>query len=67
MMDIEKAKDFIYRNVRPLDLARWQYLFENGKKEDVFKILAKYQNEDGGLGHALEADCWNPNSSPIQT
>ena len=67
MMDIENAKDFIYRNARPLDLARWQYLFENGKKEDVLKILAKYQNEDGGFGHALEPDCWNPNSSPIQT
>lgn len=66
-MNIEKAKDFIYRNARPLDLARWQYLFENGKKEDVLKILAKYQNEDGGFGHALEPDCWNPNSSPIQT
>lgn len=26
-----------------------------------------YQNEDGGFGHALEADCWNPLSSPIQT
>jgi hypothetical protein len=29
--------------------------------------LAAYQNADGGFGHALEADAWNPNSSPIQT
>ena len=66
-MNIESARNFIYRNARPLDLARWQYLFENGSKEAVLKILATYQNEDGGFGHGLEPDCWNPNSSPIQT
>lgn len=66
-MNIEKARNFIYRNARPLDLARWQYLFENGSKEEVLKILASYQNEDGGFGHGLEPDCWNPNSAPIQT
>lgn len=66
-MDIEHAGKFIYRNARPLDLARWQYLFENGSREAVLNILAAYQNEDGGFGHGLEPDCWNPNSSPIQT
>lgn len=63
----EKARTFIYRNARPLDLARWRYHFENGSREDVLTALAAYQNEDGGFGHALEDDCWNPNSSPIQT
>ena len=66
-MNIEKAQEFIYRNARPLDLARWNYLFENGDKENVLKILSSYQNEDGGFGHGLEPDCWNPNSSPVQT
>ncbi|MGN0452430.1 MAG: hypothetical protein ACI4GZ_01360 [Ruminococcus sp.] len=66
-MDIKKAQRFIYQNARPLDLARWKYLFENGSKEDVLDALAIYQNGDGGFGHALEADCWNPESSPIQT
>lgn len=64
---LEKAKVFIYRNARPLDLARWQYHFENGSKEAVLTALAYYQNEDGGFAHALEPDAWNPNSSPIQT
>lgn len=63
----EKARKFVYRNARPLDLARWQYHFENGSQENVLKALAVYQNEDGGFGYALEADSWNPNSSPIQT
>lgn len=33
----------------------------------MLTALAAYQNQDGGLGHALEPDAWNPNSSPIQT
>lgn len=67
MDTLKRAKEFIYRNARPLDLARWQYHFENGSKEAVLNALSYYQNEDGGFGHALEADAWNPNSSPIQT
>lgn len=67
MNTFEKARLFIYRNARPLDLARWQYHFENGSKEAVLNALSYYQNEDGGFGHALEADAWNPYSSPIQT
>ena len=64
---LEKAKSFIYRNARPIDYARWCYHFENGTAEEVLKALKAYQNEDGGFGHALEADCWNPNSAPMQT
>lgn len=64
---LEKARDFIYRNARPLDLARYQFHFENGSADAVMKALAAYQNEDGGFGHALEPDFWNPNSTPIAT
>ncbi|HCA30843.1 MAG TPA: hypothetical protein DEP23_15455 [Ruminococcaceae bacterium] len=67
MNTYQKARTFIYRNSRPLDIARWQYHFEGGSKEAVLTALAAYQNEDGGFGHALEPDCWNPNSAPIQT
>ena len=67
MDTFKKAREFIYQNARPLDLARWQYHFENGRKEAVLNALSYYQNEDGGFGHALEADAWNPNSSPVQT
>lgn len=63
----DKARKWICRNARPLDRERFRYLFENGSREAVLSALAEYQNEDGGLGHALEADCFNPNSSPIQT
>lgn len=55
------------RNARELDLARWDFLIGKGEKQAVVDALAAYQNPDGGFGHALEPDCWNPNSSPLQT
>ncbi len=64
---LESIRRWMYRNARPLDLARWQYYFEGGSAEAVLQALAAYQNEDGGFGHALEADCWNPESAPMQT
>ena len=66
-LTFNRTRLFIYRNARPLDIARWQYHFESGSKDSVLTALAAYQNEDGGFGHALEPDAWNPNSAPIQT
>lgn len=63
----EKARRFVYQNARPLDLARWQFHFENGSREAVLTALAAYQNPDGGFGCALEPDNWNPDSNPIAT
>lgn len=67
MDPIEKARVFVYQNARPLELARWQYHFENGDKQNVLQALEVYQNEDGGFGYGLEPDNWNPNSTPIAT
>ena len=61
------SRNWIYRNARPLDLARWQYHFEGVSADNVLAALSAYQNADGGFGHALESDSWNPDSSPIQT
>ncbi len=63
----KRARGFIYRNSRPLTLALWQYHFEGGTKAEVIRILSYYQNIDGGFAYGLEADSFNPNSSPIQT
>ena len=65
--DFRSIRLFVYRNARPLDLYRWQYHFESGLTDQVIHALTAYQNADGGFGNALEADAWNPNSSPIQT
>lgn len=62
-----RARRFVYRNARPLDLARFHFHFEHGGAEAVLAALSAYQNADGGFGHALEPDAWNPASAPIQT
>ena len=61
------ASKWIKRNARPLECARWSYLFENGTQEDVIHKLEAFQNEDGGFGHGLEPDIAMPDSSAIAT
>ena len=65
MDTFEKAKAFVYRNARPLDLARFRFHFENGSIDDVLHALSFYQNDDGGFAYAIEPDNWNINSNPI--
>ncbi len=67
LQDYKEIRSWIYRNARPIELAIWQYYFESGSKEAVLSALSFYQNDDGGFGHAFEADSWNPNSSPYTT
>lgn len=67
MFNFEKARNFVYRNARPLDFARWKYHFENGSAENIINILSAYQNEDGGFAYAIEPDNWNTESTPIGT
>lgn len=64
--EYEGIRRWMVRNARPLDLARWRFHFEGGGVEPVLEALSAYQNEDGGFGHALEADAWNPHSTPIE-
>ena len=65
-LDITNTGRWIHRNARGLELAKWRFYFEGGDAESVIDELQYYQNTDGGFGHALEADCWNPASSPSQ-
>ena len=67
MNTFQKAEAFIYRNARPLEVARWRYHLEGSAREEVLRVLGYYQNQDGGFGHGIEADNWNPHSSPIST
>jgi hypothetical protein len=62
--DYTEIRSFVYRNARPLELALWNYHFENGSKENVLSALLHYQNADGGFGNAIEPDNWNPESTP---
>lgn len=46
----KKARDFMYNYAQDIDLAMFQYYFEEKPKSEVIEILEKYQNEDGGFG-----------------
>jgi len=65
--DYRKLRRLVYRGANTLIFTQWRCAFENGDPEDVLSVLSCYQNDDGGFGHALEANCWNPNSSPYMT
>lgn len=66
-MDNLSAKRFVTAYARPLERAIYDYYFEGGTKKAVIEELEKFQNPDGGFGHGLEADNWNPHSNPIAT
>lgn len=62
--DFMKLRKLVYRGARPLEFTMWKTAFENGSAEDFLSVISAYQNEDGGFGHNMEANIWNPNSSP---
>lgn len=62
-----QTQRWIKRNARPLECARWEYLFEQGSREQVIQKLTAFQNNDGGFGHGLEPDFTLPDSSAIAT
>lgn len=64
---MEKTRTWLMRYGRPLEAARWEFLFEEGSKERVIRHLEAFQNEDGGFGHGLEPDFWLPGSSSTAT
>lgn len=35
----EMDRNFVYENARPLDLARWRFLFEDGSTENFLKVI----------------------------
>jgi len=46
----EKAKHFMKTYAQDIDLAMFEYYFENKPKFEVIDIHATYQNKDGGFG-----------------
>lgn len=53
MNTYERARAFMYRHARPLELALWQFHFENGSADSALRALSFYQNED-----AASATVW---------
>lgn len=67
MDKLEIAREFINRNCRELEIARFDYFFGEGTKQKVLQSIKSFQNEDGGFGHGIEPDFWLPKSSPMAT
>ncbi len=65
--NFEKAKAFVYKNARPVDIRLFEFYFEGESAEAVLNALAAYQNEDGGFGHGIEPDFRLKASSPMAT
>ncbi|MBI5305372.1 MAG: hypothetical protein HY868_24795 [Chloroflexi bacterium] len=65
--EFERARQFLKTRARPLERTMFEYRFENGTVENVIAELARFQNADGGFGHALEPDSRAPSSSALAT
>lgn len=63
----ERAQTFLHTHARSLDQCLWAYYCGTGSAEAVLRELARYQNPDGGFGHALEPDFRLTASSPMAT
>ncbi len=62
-----RARHFLKTDARPLNRALFEHRFESAPAEHVLAELARYQNPDGGFGHALEPDVRTPTSSALAT
>jgi hypothetical protein len=59
------AKRFLYASARLVDRAAYEVAFERAPAERLLRTLGAYVNDDGGMGHALEADLRSPLSQPL--
>lgn len=63
----ERSRSFVERNARPLEKVRLRFHFDRTPASLVSEELEKFQNADGGFGHALEPDLRTPVSSALAT
>ncbi len=66
MINMERAKNYMFEHCRQIDYLRLCHLREN-KTNEIIEELLKFQNIDGGFGNALEADIRTPSSSAVAT
>ncbi|MDO5095962.1 MAG: hypothetical protein Q4D65_05315 [Peptostreptococcaceae bacterium] len=62
---LRSIRNYLYREGRALDVARWSYHFEDGSADDVLKALAVYRNYDGGFAHGLAPENQSKDSNPL--
>jgi len=64
-VDINKARDFVFRNGTLFERALFSWLFDDGSVERVQQIILCYKNPDNGYGHGFEHDLLAPQSNPL--
>jgi hypothetical protein len=62
-----RARRFLVEKARPLERVLFECRFEDAGAKSVLAELARFQNEDGGFGKALEPDLRSPSSSALAT
>lgn len=56
---------WIHKNAREVEVAKWDFLTNNGSKEGIITEILKYQNLDGCFVNGYEADILSPLSAAI--
>lgn len=64
-IDVDKARDFVFRRGTLLERALFAWLFDDGSLERLHQIIRCYKNSDNGFGHGLEHDLKAPQSNPL--
>jgi len=64
---LHRMDQWMQKNARPYDRAKWNYLFNGGSKDAIVEEMLKYQNADGGMGSGFEADVICPLSAALPT
>jgi hypothetical protein len=62
---LDRAREFMLIHARLLERRLFEVAFDDGDPALVGRVVAAYQNEDGGLGHALEPDLRCVESQPL--
>lgn len=65
--EIETIDSLMYNKALDVDVALYNYEFDNSTTYYVLTSLYLYKNEDGGFGHSLSLDNLNPNSLVYET
>ena len=66
-IDLEKIENYLYTKARDVEVAVYNYFYNDFEREFVSYAISMYQNTDGGFGQALNPNILDPNSSVICT
>ena len=66
-VQLQQIEKWLYTNARPLEIAKWNLIFDKGTKTCLVDEMLKYQNVDGGFGGGFEPDIHTPDSTTISS